>query len=60
MVVKAQISAETARKIGLLNPCPVAAGAGDNASAAVGCGVVEDGDAFKIVYSSVDDFNYSE
>lgn len=46
------ITAETARKIGLLNPCPVAAGAGDNASAAVGCGVVEDGDAFATIGTS--------
>ncbi|MBQ7293072.1 MAG: xylulokinase [Clostridia bacterium] len=46
------ITVETAKKIGLTEVCPVAAGAGDNASAAVGCGVVEDGDAFATIGTS--------
>lgn len=46
------VTAEMAKEIGLLTTCPVAAGAGDNASAAVGCGVVEDGDAFATVGTS--------
>lgn len=46
------ITEEMARKIGLLIPCSVAAGAGDNASAAVGCGVVESGDAFATIGTS--------
>ena len=46
------ISLEIAKKIGLDNTCPVAAGAGDNASAAIGCGVVEDGDAFATIGTS--------
>ena len=46
------ISEEIAEKIGLSYTCPVAAGAGDNASAAIGCGVVEDGDAFATIGTS--------
>lgn len=46
------ITKEMANKIGLWETCPVAAGAGDNASAAVGCGVVEDGDAFATIGTS--------
>lgn len=46
------ITEEMVRRIGLDETCPVAAGAGDNASAAVGCGVVEDGDAFATIGTS--------
>lgn len=46
------ITEEMAEKIGLSEVCPVAAGAGDNASAAVGCGVVDDGDAFATIGTS--------
>lgn len=46
------ITEEMLRKIGLKETCPVAAGAGDNASAAVGCGVVEDGGAFATIGTS--------
>lgn len=46
------ITEEMAKKIGLGETCPVAAGAGDNASAAVGCGVVENGDAFATIGTS--------
>ncbi len=46
------ITEEAAKIIGLSYVCPVAAGAGDNASAAVGCGVVEDGDAFATIGTS--------
>ena len=46
------ITEEMVKLIGLSETCPVAAGAGDNASAAVGCGVVEDGDAFATVGTS--------
>ena len=46
------ITEEMVKLIGLEETCPVAAGAGDNASAAVGCGVVEDGDAFATIGTS--------
>ena len=46
------VTEQAAKAIGLASPCPVAAGAGDNASAAVGCGVVEDGDAFATIGTS--------
>ena len=46
------ITDEIADRLGLDEICSVAAGAGDNASAAVGCGVVENGDAFATIGTS--------
>ncbi|SHK92273.1 xylulokinase [Selenomonas ruminantium] len=46
------ISAEFAQLTGLTTDCVVAGGAGDNAAAAVGTGVVEDGKAFTTIGTS--------
>ena len=50
--VSGRITAEAARLTGLTEGTPVAAGAGDNAAAAVGVGVVEDGKAFTTIGTS--------
>lgn len=46
------ITAEAAAKTGLAEGTPVVGGAGDNAAAAVGTGVVEDGKAFATIGTS--------
>lgn len=46
------VSAEAAKRTGLSAGTPVAGGAGDNAAAAVGTGVVEDGKAFTTIGTS--------
>ncbi|MCD7776892.1 MAG: xylulokinase [Firmicutes bacterium] len=43
------LSAEASRATGLPSGIPVVGGAGDNEAAAVGCGVVADGDAFATI-----------
>lgn len=50
--VSGQISAEAASCTGLLEGTPVVGGAGDNAAAAVGTGVVSQGKAFTTIGSS--------
>lgn len=46
------VTEQMALEIGLKSCCPVAAGAGDNASAAIGCGTVNAGSAFATIGTS--------
>ena len=50
--VTGHISTEFAQRAGLSEKCVVAGGAGDNAAAAVGTGIVEDGKAFTTIGTS--------
>ena len=50
--ITGRITEEAARLTGLLPGTPVVGGAGDNAAAAVGVGVVNDGDAFTTIGTS--------
>ena len=50
--VSGSVTAEAAKETGLKEGTPVAAGAGDNAAAAVGTGVVKDGCAFATIGTS--------
>jgi len=50
--VTGHISTEFAQRAGLSENCVVAGGAGDNAAAAVGTGIVEDGKAFTTIGTS--------
>ena len=50
--ITGHISTEFAQRAGLSENCVVAGGAGDNAAAAVGTGIVEDGKAFTTIGTS--------
>ena len=50
--ITGHISTEFAQRAGLSEKCVVAGGAGDNAAAAVGTGIVEDGKAFTTIGTS--------
>ena len=50
--ITGHISTEFAQRTGLSEKCVVAGGAGDNAAAAVGTGIVEDGKAFTTIGTS--------
>lgn len=50
--VTGQLSREAAEVTGLRVGTPVVGGAGDNAAAAIGCGVVRDGDCFTTIGTS--------
>lgn len=50
--ITGQVTAKAAEKTGLYAGIPVVAGAGDNAAAAVGTGVVEEGKAFTTIGTS--------
>ena len=54
------ISEEAAKRTGLLAGTIVVGGAGDNAAAAVGTGVVEDGKAFTTIGTSGVDFAHTD
>lgn len=50
--LSARVSEEAAMQTGLAAGVPIAAGAGDNAASAIGCGVVRDGQAFVTIGTS--------
>lgn len=50
--ITGKVTAEIAAKTGLLEGTPVVGGAGDNAAAAIGTGVAEDGKAFTTIGTS--------
>lgn len=50
--ISGRVSARAAKETGLLSGIPVAGGGGDNAAAAVGCGVVKEGRAFTTIGTS--------
>ena len=58
--VTGHISTEFAQRAGLSEKCVVAGGAGDNAAAAVGTGIVEDGKAFTTIGTSGVVFAHSD